>query len=857
MIPETTHTQPFVQSATNRLPAGPNQIIGLSTHEAARRLLRDGPNLLPESDRRNWLRVVWSVLREPMLLLLLAATALYLLLGDAQEAAVLGASVLLVVALTVYQEYKSERALQALRDMSSPRARVRRSGEPYVVPAREVVRGDIVLVEEGDRVPADARLVEDNDLMLDESMLTGESVPVRRQVSPVDSTGDGLIRASTLVVRGHGIAEVMAIGVDTEVGKIGAALRVLRSPPTPMQREIRRAVVLFALLGLGTSLLMTGLFVVLRGDWLQGVLAGLTLAMANIPEEFPVVLTVFLALGAWRMARHRALIRRPPAIEALGSVTVLCTDKTGTLTENRMSVAELVLDEDRASPSSSLPGSLKALLLCADAASPDQPFDPMEVAIKAALAQVGVSKSDYGLRVREYPLSSDVLAVTHVWKSADSVGLQVFCKGAPETVASLCNLPAERREAIFLDLETMGRRGLRVIAAATGKWAGDIGTLPTSARGFAFEWRGLLGLADPLRAGVREAVIEAQAAGVRVIMLTGDHLETARAIAVQAGLAKPESVLLGSELEKLEGEALRDRVFSVNVFARVKPEHKLRLVEVLKESGQVVAMTGDGVNDAPALTAAHVGVAMGGRGTDVAREAASIVLLDDNFVTVVKAIRLGRTIYDNIIRAVRYILAVHVPITGLAMLPLLLGGPLILLPLHVVFLELVIDPASTIVFEREPSTDDVMRRPPRSPTHRLLDLRILLGSLAQGLVVFFSVAIIYLLGTVLDLPTPQLAALSFTALVAGNLGLIVVNQNAAVKRRSWRQQNPAFWAVVLSAITMLTMVTWLETPARWFRFASPPVALWGIAALMPLGALGLIEVWRAIRRYSSAPGAAI
>jgi Ca2+-transporting ATPase len=856
MTAETMRTETIADSVGNRLRSGPGQFTGLSSAEAARRLQLHGQNLLPESDRRNWLRIVWSVLREPMLLLLLAATSVYLLLGDPQEAAVLGASVLLVIALTVYQEYKSERALQALRDLSSPRARVLRGGETHLVAAREVVRGDIVLVAEGDRVPADARLLDDNDLMVDESMLTGESVPVRRRVSPDDSAEDGVIRASTLVVRGHGVAEVIATGVDTAVGEIGAALRTLRTPPTPMQREIRRAVILFAFLGVGTSLLMTVLFVALRGDWLQGVLAGITLAMANIPEEFPVVLAVFLALGAWRMARHRVLIRRPPAIEALGSVTVLCTDKTGTLTENRMSVAELVFDEDRAPPSVTLPASLKLLLLCADAASPDQPFDPMEVAIKVALTHSAVSKRDGWLRIHEYPLSSDLLAVTHVWRSPDSASLQVFCKGAPEAVAGLCDLPAARRETILRDVEAMGRRGLRVIAAATARWNDDVGTLPASAHGFAFEWRGLLGLADPLRAGVREAVAEAQAAGVRVIMLTGDHLETARAIAAQAGLSKPGCVLMGRDLEELDCDALRDRILAVDVFARVKPEHKLRLVESLKQNGQVVAMTGDGVNDAPALAAAHVGVAMGERGTDVAREAASIVLLDDNFVTIVKAIRHGRTIYDNIVRAVRYILAVHVPITGLAMLPLLFGGPLILLPLHVVFLELIIDPASTLVFEREPAAEDVMRRPPRSPTHRLLDLRTLLGSLAQGLVVFVIVAIIYALGRVLDLPAPQLAALSFTALVTGNLGLIVVNRAAAAKGRWWRQKNSAFWVVVLSAITTLTIVTWFEVPAQWFRFAPPPPGLWGIAVLMPLSALGLIEAWHAIRRRVSAPHAA-
>lgn len=832
------------------------QPTGLSNTEAALRLRRDGPNLLPQSDRRNAWRILRSVLTEPMLLLLLAATGVYLFLGDPQEAAALGVSVLLVIGLTLYQEYKSERALQALRDLSSPRARVLRDGETRLVAAREVVLGDTIFVAEGDRVPADARLIEDSDLMLDESMLTGESVPVQRSSTFQAAHEEGVIHASTLVVRGHGTAEVVAIGGQTAVGQIGAALRTLRSPPTPMQREIRRAVLLFAALSVGTSLLMTLLYVVLRGDLLQGVLAGITLAMATIPEEFPVVLAVFLALGAWRMARHRALIRRPPAIEALGSVTVLCTDKTGTLTENRMSLAELVADGERGAPSGALSPRLLALLMCGDAASPDQSFDPMEIAIRTAAMNVAPPPGDRGARVHEYPLSSDLLAVTYVWRAPGSKNLLICCKGAPEAVAELCKLPAEHRTRVLHEVEAMARSGLRVIAAAQAHWDDHPDTLPPTARGFDFEWLGLLGLADPLRPGVREAVTEAQAAGVRVIMLTGDHRETARAIATQAGLARSQNVVLGSELAGLDGAALRDRIVSTDVFARVKPEHKLRLVDALKQDGQVVAMTGDGVNDAPALVSAHVGVAMGERGTDVAREAASVVLLDDNFITVVKAIRHGRTIYDNIVRAIRYILAVHVPITGLAMLPLLFGGPLVLLPLHIVFLELIIDPASTLVFEREPAADDVMRRPPRSPTHRLLDLPTFLGSLAQGFVVFVMVAAIYILGNVQDLPAPQLAALSFTALVAGNLGLIVVNRAAAPKQRWWQQKNSAFWVVVLSAMTMLVIVTWVEAPARWFRFAPPPIGLWVVAVLMPLSALGLIEAWHAIRRRVSTPHAA-
>ncbi|QSX77768.1 cation-translocating P-type ATPase [Agrilutibacter solisilvae] len=818
---------------------------GLTTAEAVARQRRDGPNLLPQPDRRNGLRIVWSVLREPMLLLLIGACALYLLLGDAQEALVLAASVVLVVGLTVYQEYRSERALQALRELSSPRARVLRDGQTRLLAARELVVGDVIFVTEGDRVPADSHVLTASDLMLDESMLTGESAPVRRPGSPEEDADSALIRASTLVVRGNGTAQVVAIGVHTAVGQIGQALRTLRSPPTPMEREMRRAVGLFAVLGIASSVVLTLLYVAVHGNWLSGLLAGVTLAMANIPEEFPVVLTVFLALGAWRMAGHRALVRRAPAIEALGSVTVLCTDKTGTLTQNRMTLAELVTDQARATPSTLASRELEALLDCADLASADEPFDPMERAIRTAAAP-RPSTRDRRTRVREYPFSSELLAVTHVWRRALATGLEVACKGAPEVVAGLCNLPAETRSVVLAQADEMARRGLRVIAAASTVWNEGERSLPATARGFNLEWRGLLGLADPLRPGVAGAVADAQAAGVRVVMLTGDHLETARAIAAQAGITQDGRIALGSELEALDPATLAEYANHVDVFARVKPDHKLRLVNALKDAGQVVAMTGDGVNDAPALMSAHVGVAMGERGTDVAREAASIVLLDDNFVTVVRAIRQGRCIYDNILSAVRYILAVHVPITGLALLPLLFGGTLILMPLHIVFLELIIDPASTLVFEGEPAAADVMRRPPRPPSQRLLDIPTLVRALGQGLAVFALVTAIYLLGRSKGIATPELSALSFTALVAGNLGLIVVNLSRKARSHWWRIRNPAFWMVALSALGLLMIVTRLQGPGNWFGFAPPSWEMTILSLVLPLVGLALLEAARVL-----------
>ena len=808
---------------------------GLTSAEAAARLSRDGPNLLPEPERRSLVAIVLKVLREPMLLLLLGATVVYLLLGDAREALILAGSVLLVIALTVYQEQKSEHALQALRDLSSPQARVLRDGKSRMVPARDLVVGDVIVVAEGDRLPADAQVLEENDLHVDESLLTGESVPVRRcAVPPGDQ--QGLLHASTLVVRGRGVAEVAATGTRTAVGQVGVALRTIQLETTPMQHELRRVVLLFAGLALIACAAVTSLYYVTRGGGLEALLAGLTLAIATIPEEFPVVLTVFLAMGAWRMARHSALVRRMPAIEALGAATVLCTDKTGTLTENRMAVVELAIGGVHAGPDELSMPAMREVVDIAGMACPALTHDPMERALQEAAARIRGVHAGWR-HLREYPFSPECAAVAHAWGTPG--GLVVACKGAPEVVADLCRLPAEQRDQALADVDAMARRGLRVLAAAclrTPDSTATAASLPASMRELGLRWLGLVGFADPLRAGVQQAVAEAQEAGIRMIMLTGDHTETARAIAREAGIAGGTHVALGRDLDVLDAldeGALARMCARANVFARVRPEHKLRLVRALKGSGEIVAMTGDGVNDAPALMAAHVGIAMGQRGTDVAREAAAIVLLDDNFVTVVRAVRLGRTIYDNIRRAMGYILAVHVPIAGLAVLPLLVGGPLVLLPLHVVFLELIIDPACSIVFEREPAAVDIMQRPPRPSTQRLLGVRSLLASLAHGAVMFAVVVLVYAIGRAGMLPPSQSGAAAFTALVTGNLGLILLYRSGTSLWHALHQRNVAFWVVVVAALAILVAVTWFEIPAGWFGFAPPPFGLWTLALLLP------------------------
>jgi Ca2+-transporting ATPase len=812
-------------------------IAGLRATDAAARLRRDGPNALPHPDRRRGSRMLLDVAREPMLLLLAVAAALYLALGDAREAALLGASVLMVIALTLYQELRSERALQALRDLSSPRARVLRDGVLQVLPATELVVGDVISLAEGDRVPADARLLGDAAVELDESLLTGESMPVARSA---DDGGDAaLARAGTRVVRGHGYAEVVATGARTEMGRIGASLQRLRGERTPLQREMRGVVALFAGIGIASCVLVFVLYGLTRGDWLQALLVGITLAMSNIPEEFPVVLTVFLALGAWRMASHRVLVRRPPAIEALGAVTVLCTDKTGTLTENRMALVETAIDvvaDDDGAHAAETGHAARALLRAAGRASAAETQDPMDRAILAA-SPPGDADDDPDpdarpVCLRRYPLSPALPVYAAIWRSDGAAPHAVACKGAPEAVAGLCGLDAETRRRVLARASAMAARGLRVIAVADGDWSRDR-ALPEEVRGFALRWRGLLGFADPLRGGVREAVAEARAAGVRVVMLTGDHPETARSIAAQAGWPADARVALGADLAALDEAAFVETVRGVDVFARVRPEHKLRLVEALKRDAAVVAMTGDGVNDAPALMAAHVGVAMGARGTDVAREASAIVLLDDDFASIVRAVRMGRTIYDNIRRAARYIIAVHLPITGLALLPLLLDAPLILLPLHVVFLEMIVDPACSFVFEREPTDVDAMRRPPRAAGARLIDARTFAGSIARGTVAFVAVLAVYLLAGRAGLPDPQRAALAFAALVASNLGLIVTHRGGDRLWQALRRPNPAFTIVAVLTLALLAVVVLAPVPAAWFRFAPPPLPAALGAVLLP------------------------
>lgn len=836
-------------------------VKGLYEEEAARILSADGPNELPSAKPRSLPAITVGVFREPIFLLLVGGGFIYLLLGDLQEALLLLGFVFVVIGITLYQERKTENALGALRNLSSPRARVIRGGEERRIPGREVVRGDLVIIAEGDRVPADGVVLASTNLSVDESLLTGESAPVRKcdwHGEAVDERPGGedepFVYSGTLVVQGQALMEVWKTGTHTEIGKIGRSLQTLRVEKTTLERQTSRLVRNLAIAGGLLSVLAVIAYGLTRGDWLHGILAGVALAMALLPEEFPVVLTIFLALGAWRMSSQRVLARQMPAIEILGSATVLCVDKTGTLTLNQMSVGQLgvqgrYLNVGQSAPEA-LPDEFHALVEFSILASQRDPFDPMEKAFhrfgEKYLAQTEHIHRDWVL-VRQYPLSKELLAMSQVWRSAKGQGYVIAAKGAPEAIADLCHLDDVQRQALLRQVSMMAEKGLRVLGVARAFFEG-IGELPAKQHDFDFEFLGLVGLVDPVRPPVPSAIRECYEAGIRVVMITGDYPATARYVAAQIGLRNSQQVISGQVLDGMSDADLRRDIGGMNVFARVVPQQKLRLVQALKANGEVVAMTGDGVNDAPALKASDIGVAMGARGTDVAREAAGLVLLDDDFSSIVGAIRMGRRIFDNLRKAMAYIFAIHVPIAGLSLIPVAVDWPLILLPIHIVFMELIIDPSCSIVFEAEPAEANVMKRPPREPRESIFDRKTVGMSILQGSSVLAVSLGAFMAARYLGLGTLESRTMAFTTLTVANIALILTNVSWSRSIiATLRSPNEAMWFVIGAAFVFLGLAIYVPVLSQLFRFHSLGALEVAVSILAGLSSVLWFEAVKAYR----------
>lgn len=832
---------------------------GLTKEEVGKRVLKYGYNELPSQKKRGGIEIALGIIREPMFILLVICGSLYLILGDIQEGIMLMSFVLVVMGIEYFQERKTERALDALKDLASPRALVIRDGETQRVPGRDIVPGDLVVLQEGDRVPADGKILYCVSLLSDESLLTGESVPVRkREWTESDNQnimpgGDELpyIYSGSMIVQGNGVAEITSTGKDTEIGKIGKALESVEEEPSKLKKEMRILVKRLAIAGVILCITVIAIYTLTRGDFLKGFLAGITLAMAMLPEEFPVVLTIFLALGGWRMSKRAVLARKSAAIEILGSATILCTDKTGTLTCNKMTVKSLsngkeMFDVDR---KNAIPEQFHEIIEYGILSSQVKPFDPMEKAIILVATERMIDSShihDDWVMEKEYPLSREMMAMSRVFSSPSAKVRVIAAKGAPEAVFDLCHLDPALVKEYEKTVSKFAKRGLRVLGVA--KATLDPAELPSVQHDFDFEFVGLIALSDPVRESVPEAISECRRAGIKVMMITGDYPVTAINIGKEIGLKNPENVITGQELHAMSEEELRSRIKDVSIFARVVPEQKLKIVNALRKEGEVVAMTGDGVNDAPALKAADIGIAMGEKGTDVAREASSLVLLDDNFSSVVGAVRMGRRISDNLQKALSYIFAIHVPIAGLSLIPVFFADlPLILWPVHIVFLELIIDPACSIIFEAEREEKNIMMRPPRDSEGSFFGAgKIILSSL-QGLGILIITMGVYLFGIKSGWEQEAVRAATFITLISSNIAVILSN-------RSWSENiftiiatpNKTVKWVVGGAILFLLLIMNVPFLLDMFQMVRIPLTTAIICAALGFASIVWFELYKLI-----------
>lgn len=786
---------------------------GLTSIEARKLQEQYGKNELTSEKRENFFRKTIHIICEPMFLLLIIAAIIYFILGEPRDGAIMLIFVIGIISIDVIQEWKTDKTLNALKDLSAPHITVIRDGKEKLIASEDIVPGDIMLIIEGVKIPADGKIIKASSLCVDESSLTGESEGVwKSTIENAEPSSDywrkDYCYAGTLVTKGSAYVSVDKIGTDTEYGKIGENIASAMETPTPLQKQTGSliklcasiAAILFVIVGFITWFNIPDHMFYDR--LVESILSGITLAMAMIPEEFPVILTVFLSMGAWRLAKQQSLVRKLPSVETLGAVSVLCVDKTGTITMNQMKVRNTwAADND-------------ALKLCEimGLGCKKDPYDPMEKAMLTHCESLGITKKHLfsSELIKEYAFTDELKMMGHVWRHDDEI--IIAAKGSPERILTICNLNETQRKKAEKKIIDMSKQGLRVIAVGMMKpeYKEEI---PDDLTACSLTFCGLIGLADPPRESVKEDISRCTKAGVRVVMITGDNGITASSIAKQVGMPNNDHIITGDELNNMTDEELRKHVKEVSIFSRVIPEHKMRIVKAFKENGEIVAMTGDGVNDAPALKYADIGIAMGKRGSEVSREAADLILMDDNFSTIVHTIWDGRRIYDNIRKAVGYVFTIHIPIAFACLLAPLMGiNPvsLLFLPIHVVLLELVIDPTCSIVLERQPAETDIMDRKPRNPREKILNTKTLLKSVLQGIVIFaMSFGTYYSLLSQNPDNAPFARTMGLVIIILANLFLVMVNSSEydlfvqTVKRLV---KDKIMWAVNIVTIVGLLIV---------------------------------------------------
>lgn len=812
-------------------------LTGLNDEEVARNRANWGNNTLYLRPKRRMGKMLLEVAGEPMFFLLVLGCVLYFFLGDKTEAWLMAASIIFVIAIEIVQELRSEKALRALRDFAQPRVTVIRNGFRIEIPSSEVVVGDLIAFAEGERLAADARVIQHNDLSIDESILTGESLPVGKS----QAEGENLLYQGTVVATGLGVGVVTAVGQQTAFGKLGKSIESIESEPTPLQNQINRFVKLMMLIGLVAFMLVFAVNYYYVDSIVAALLFSLSFGLALIPEEIPVAFTTFMALGAYRMTRKNVLVKQPKTVESLGSATVICLDKTGTITENQMTVAEVV----------DFAGEGKVLEYAMWASEPE-PFDAMEKAIHAAYAEQAIVDRRGGFKMyHEYPLGGQPPMMTHIHQNKTGERV-VATKGAVERILRVCQLPDAAKSDVMERVNALSTAGYRVLGVARAEWPGE--EFPADQDNFPWLFQGLVALFDPPKRNIHEVFRQFYQAGIQVKMITGDHAGTALNIAKESGLRTGDAApLTGEAVMNLPEEALRRLVGETVVFARMFPEAKLRVVQALKANGEVVAMTGDGVNDGPALKAAQIGVAMGRRGTEVAKGAASMVLMNDDLGGMVVAIENGRRIYANLRKAIRYIISIHIPIVLTVVLPLVFGWKYLhmLTPIHVIFLELIMDPTCAVAFENEPTEPGMMKKAPRAANSPLFSSKELWFSVLQGLLLTAGILGMYQYALHNGADEATTRTFVFTTMLAGNLFLTFANrsfEHTIVRTLFYKNTNiPIIGAVTLALLAAVLFIPWVNS---LFKLAPITLAETGLCVLAALVSVGWFEVWKAIKALS-------
>ena len=823
------------------------QIQGLSAAEVMQSRTQNGSNSLDHQKKNNFLSSVIEMVKEPMFLLLLTATSIYFITGEYGNGIFMAVAIALVSTISLYQESKSRNAIEALEKLTQPKSKVIRNGAVLEIPSEEIVLGDCIQTEEGTFIPADGIIIQSNDFSVNESILTGESFTVFKN----EKSEDNKVYQGTIAASGLAICQVTAIGNLTQLGKIGKSLDTIVEEKTPLQKQMENFVTKMSLVGLVIFAIVWAINYWNSRLILDSLLKALTLAMSIIPEEIPVAFTTFMALGAWRLMKMGIIVKQIRTVETLGGATVICTDKTGTITENKMSLAQwYTLSSNVISDSKEKSSEEEQELLSLSMwASEPIPFDAMEIALHDAYGKLALEdeRSNFKL-VHEYPLSGKPPMMTHVFENQNGVRI-IAAKGAPEALMACSDLSEEESQNILSAIETMTNEGFRVLGVGVAKFYGT--DYPKKQQEFTFQFKGLVAFYDPPKENIKTVFETFYNAGIEVKIITGDNAATTSTIAKQIGFKNPEKVLNGDDLMDMDEATLKSKVMETTIFTRMFPEAKLKIIKALKDNNQIVAMTGDGVNDGPALKSAHIGIAMGKKGTEIAKQAANLILIDDDFAKMTDAIAMGRKIYINLKKAIQYIISIHIPIILIVFIPLALGWiyPNIFSPVHIIFLEIIMGPTCSIIYENEPMEDNLMLQKPRPLTTTFFNLKEITISIIQGLAITLGLLFVYQYCIRENCTENATRTIVFLTLIASNIFLTLANRSFYYSIfTTIKYKNNLVLLIIGVTVFITTLLLFIPQFSQFFMFNIVSIQHIGLSILVGGISVFWIEIYKGLKR---------